>query len=153
MARWRALAIAIVAFWTAVIVAGRRATPTRNPLVLHTEKDLPSMLKMALVLLFGTKSSSAPKAVTAAPLRVTVNAHPVQHLRTVFSRLCGTGDSATLFVLPHCLAQKAFLTLLSHNEFPVRLLGAVHLRSQFTIHDAVKLRHHLIESASSLTVS
>ncbi|MGW8367999.1 MAG: MaoC/PaaZ C-terminal domain-containing protein, partial [Gammaproteobacteria bacterium] len=52
------------------------------------------------------------------------------HLRD-YRRVCGLEETdAVPLVYPHVLAAPAQLALLSHPDFPLRLLGLVHLKNE-----------------------
>lgn len=51
-----------------------------------------------------------------------------------FGEICQLKNDALSLVYPHALASSIHMVLLTHKTFPIRLLGAVHLRNQITQH-------------------
>lgn len=62
-------------------------------------------------------------------------------------------SDATLFVLPHVWTQAPAMTILTHADFPISLIGSVHLKSVFRLHDREALRDLLTRATASVRIA
>ncbi len=95
--------------------------PNTNALLLRALRPRPSVLASGqdIPLIRATLSPSVPAAAHVAAYRA----------------LCGFAADGTLpCTYPHVLAAPLHLAMLTHDAFPLRLLGAVHVRNQVRQH-------------------
>jgi acyl dehydratase len=140
--------IPIVSALLAWLILRRRISPAGKPLVFQREKQLPSAIRVLLAFVLGAKVKPLPNA---QPLTIRVVQQDTKENLKLFQSICGKAEVNILFLYPHCIAQRAFLTLLAHNQFPTSLIGAVHLKSYFKLYDREKLRS-LLQQGAPVTV-
>jgi len=127
--------VAAAAAALALVRYAKSVTPTADLIVFRRRSDIPTMLRVLLVLLLGRKDKAARRNAAPPPapiLTVVVEEFFCSETELKeFRRLCGSGRAALISLLPHTLCQKQMFTLMTHAIFPVPLLGAVHARSVF----------------------
>jgi acyl dehydratase len=103
----------------------------------HPEKRLkfdrpPSTGPRYLAIAMSRKPSRLADGLTIPEMEAVQAPRPIDgmHLRD-YRRVCGLEETdAVPLVYPHVLAAPAQLALLSHPDFPLRLLGLVHLKNE-----------------------
>lgn len=124
--------------------------------VVRNRSELPSMTKICLGFLIGRKESKPQKVLKANKddqevelLNVVVqkfNFSPTELKQ--FINLCGDSKSSLFYIFPHVLAQRSILTITTNANFPISLIGALHLKSFFELHN-VKLMEEFVGIAKS----
>jgi acyl dehydratase len=161
------VAIRCLAAVLALYGIGWMCTPTRQALHFRTQRQLAGVARMVLLFLLRRKRiAPLPRvrqiSVRGAPaplLTAAVEAYelksqdverfialvanaPARGARSSAAALppatAGAMDAA-LFVFPHVATQSLAMTLMTHADFPISLIGSVHLRSLFTVHERSRL--------------
>lgn len=105
----------------------------------------PSYLRAATTLSGGPPGSGTIPDITAAIHGLDIRA---EHLAR-YRRVCGFPHGETLPVTyPHVLAFPMHMAVLTHKQFPLKLLGLIHVRNTITQHRAIGANESL-----DLTVS
>jgi hypothetical protein len=111
--------------------------------VVHNRNELPSMTKICLGFLIGRKESKPQKVIKGKEnqevellnLEVQKFNYTPDELKQ-FIKLCGNSKSSLFHIFPHVLAQRSILTLTTNANFPITLIGSLHLKSFFELHNA-----------------
>lgn len=105
----------------------------------------PSYLRAATTLSGGLPSNGTIPDITATLKGLDIRA---EHLAR-YRRVCGFPHGETLPVTyPHVLAFPMHMAVLTHKQFPLKLLGLIHVRNSITQHRAIEANEPL-----DLTVS
>lgn len=103
---------------------------------------LPSMVPAFARVLLGKKPYTAPEGATVQPVelearRITLSASHLKRYRTV----CGVPDSSRLPpAYLHVVAMPMHMQLFIANNFPVKVLGLIHLRNTIRVLEDVNVK-------------
>lgn len=105
----------------------------------------PSYLRAAITFSGVLSAGQTVPQIVATVEDVTVRAERLARYRKV----CGFTRSASLPVTyPHVLAFPLHMTVLTHKQFPLKLLGLIHMRNAITQHRAIGVDEPLDLSVS-----
>ncbi len=91
----------------------------------------PSLSRLYARVLFARKPGLVPEGHAVPRLEATLDGVRLDGPRLVqYRALCGWRDASVPLTWPHVLASGLHLSMLSSPEFPVRLLGLVHLHNR-----------------------
>jgi len=96
-----------------------------------TFNSMPSVVAIYPRLLMGSKPALVPDGVAVPAIEANmdiVSARPEKI--TAYNKVCGFADSDCLpITYPHVLAMPLHLQILSHEAFPARVMGLVHIEN------------------------
>lgn len=124
--------------------------------IAENRDDLPTMAKLLLSFLIGKKESAkqlihenntADKSKELLSIVVKVFAYTAEEIQR-FKKLCGNSKIALYHIFPHTIAQRCILSITSNQHFPISLIGALHLKSFFELHN-IKLMESFVSHQDS----
>jgi hypothetical protein len=131
-----------------------KVSELRKHLIVEDRNCLPSFLQLLLRLLIGKRAAKGKNnqkndEVGKELLSVKVKDFKFYPLELKeFIKVCGFSESTLFHVLPHVLGQRVAISLISNGHFPFSLLGSLHLKSFFEVHDAPLLEEFVRTFAS-----